>query len=120
YSHSLRRTHERVRGVLPYERVRERAERRPGRLRLAHLAVGAGALFAVVLAIVTGVELMAGRPVSDLVRGDAGAGTSLFGTHGRTATRSTPPAPTVTRTVTPSVVVTPTVTRTAPAATVTT
>jgi hypothetical protein len=81
------------------------------------IAIGSVASFVAVLAVVTGVEVVAGRPLSDLVRGDGGTGTSVFGTRGD---QSTTPAetPTVTRTVTPSVVVTtPTVTQTAPAVT---
>jgi hypothetical protein len=74
-------------------------------------------VFAAVLALVTGVELVAGRPLSDLVRGDAGSGTSVFG-GGQAQGGTTGQVPTITRTVTPSVVVTtPTVTQTAPAVT---
>jgi hypothetical protein len=85
------------------------------------IAIGSIAVFVAVLAVVTGIEAVAGRPLSDLVRGDAGSGTSVFGDQPRTsgggAGTGTGSAPTVTRTVTPSVVVTtPTVTQTAPAA----
>jgi hypothetical protein len=85
------------------------------RVGLASIAV-----FVAVLAAVTGVELVAGRPLSDVVRGDSGRGTSLFGAqqHSARTTQPTTPPQTVTRTVTPAVrVVTPTVTRTAPAVT---
>lgn len=70
-------------------------------------------VFVVVLAVVTGVEVVAGRPISDVVRGDPGQGTTFFGDN--QAKTVTPPAPTMTVTVTPKVVVTtPTVTQTAP------
>lgn len=73
-------------------------------------------VFVVVLAVVTGVELVAGRPLSDVVRGDSGRGTSFFGDE--QVKTVTPPAPTTTVTVTPKVVfTTPTVTQTAPRAT---
>jgi hypothetical protein len=142
YSHSLRRTRDRVRGVTPARRPTEPgpdhvslpgARSVPPRAHAAGenvitsrnawrgVAIGSIAVFAAVLAVVTGVEIIAGRPVSDLVRGDSGTGTSLFGTHREAAGGAvTTPigTPTVTRTVTPSVVVsTPTVTRTAPAIT---
>ena len=60
------------------------------------------------MAVITGVELVAGRPLSDLVRGDQGKGTSLFGNEQvRTRTTTVPPtAPTVYKTVIPKVVVT--------------
>jgi hypothetical protein len=79
------------------------------------LAFGTVAVFTTVLTVVTGIELVAGRPISDLVRGQSGSGTTLFDGN-RTANENTPapPAVTVTRTVVPSVVVTtPTITRTA-------
>lgn len=100
--------------VLPAPRPRrDRSGGNPWR----GLAIGSVAVFAAVLAVVTGVEIVAGRPLSDLVRGEAGSGTSVFGTSS-TGTGGTRPAPTVTRTVTPSVVITtPTVTQTAPAVT---
>jgi hypothetical protein len=84
-----------------------------GRARWRAAAFGAVATFAALLAVVTGLEIVAGRPVSDLVRGDSGSGTTLFGAPRRGT--APVPAPTVTTTVTPSVVVvTPTVTQTAP------
>jgi hypothetical protein len=82
-------------------------------------AFGAIGVFVVIMAVVTGVELVAGRPVSDIARGDSGGGTSVFGAHTVT-TRTVSPAttPTVTVTVTPKVVVTtPTVTKAAPTVT---
>ncbi len=87
------------------------------------IAIGSIAAFVAVLAVVTGVEIVAGRPLSDLVRGDGGTGTSVFGpsvagTAGGGGASTPAELPTVTRTVTPAVVVTtPTVTRTAPAVT---
>jgi hypothetical protein len=142
YSHSLRTTHARVREAVP---VRRRGAAQPSGLhpstppprsdsdadgyqpaggaraagRWHGVAIGSLALFVTVLTVVTGVELVSGRPLSDLVRGDTGSGTSVFGTAAKNAAVQEPvPAPTVTRTVTPSVVVvTPTVTRTAPAVT---
>ncbi|MGI8679884.1 MAG: hypothetical protein ACR2LX_14625 [Jatrophihabitans sp.] len=81
------------------------------------VALVAAGVFAAVLAVVTSVEMLAGRPVTDLVRGDSGSGTTLFGV-GTSKDKLPPPVPTVTTTVTPSVVVTtPTVTQTAPAVT---
>lgn len=84
-------------------------------------AFGAVTVFVAVLAVVTGVEIVAGRPLADVVRGDSGSGTSFFGTapvRTRTVTPAAPPtspATTTTVTVTPKVVVTtPTVTQTAP------
>lgn len=78
------------------------------------IALFAVVIFAFVMAVVTSVELIAGRPLTDLLRGESGSGTSLGG-GGRA------PAPTVTVTVTPTVVTTtPTVTQTAPPTTATT
>jgi hypothetical protein len=143
YSHSLRTTHARVRDAVPSRRrgieprgansaagrpapdhdageskPASRAER-PSRWHA--VAIGSLALFVAILTLVTGVELVTGRPLSDLVRGDTGSGTTVFGTTRNAAAEEPAPAPTVTQTVTPSVVVvTPTVTRTAPAVTRTT
>lgn len=148
YGHSLRRTRDRVREVVP------RFAPAPGRPFLADgrsaaapaapteempvlrahragpaqhgpwraVVLGSIAVFAAVLAVVTGVEIVAGRPLADLVRGDSGTGTSVFGDAGRAASTAPSPTratvPTVTRTVTPVMVITtPTVTRTAPAVT---
>jgi hypothetical protein len=142
YAHSLRRTRERVREVLPAGRrgtpppVVDRSALgaassthptpapptpRPRDARLwRRIALGSTAVFVGVLAVLTSVELIAGRPLSDLVRGDSGHGTSLFGDQPAASTTPAPqPTPaTVTQTVTPAVrVVTPTVTQTAPAVT---
>ncbi|MFN2562572.1 MAG: hypothetical protein ABR571_14925 [Jatrophihabitans sp.] len=150
YGHSLRTTSERVRVDRVFLRERRQpgpaaapAEenviqngppmlpepaRPPTRSRPAahpqtawrRIAIGSIASFVAVLAVVTGVEVVAGRPLSDLVRGNGGTGTSVFGTAGGPAATSPAGTPTITRTVTPSVVVTtPTVTQTAPAVTTT-
>lgn len=110
YSHSLRRTQERVRAVVPVRRLTApyrplprnarpasaqdawaqptyyparatvRPTQRPARRSIgALLAIGSAALFVAVLAVVTGVEAVADRPMSDLVRGENGSGTTLFG-----------------------------------------
>ncbi len=131
YAHSLRSTHARVREVVPARRRTPDASPAQGRSggtaaaarednvavprgRWQRVAFGAVAVFVALLTLVTSVELVTGRPLSDLVRGDTGAGTSVFGD----ATGNSRPVPTVTRTVVPAVqVVTPTVTRTAPAVT---
>lgn len=80
------------------------------------IALTALTIFAFVISVVTAVELIAGRPLTDVLRGDQGSGTSLFGgtTDGGAA------VPTVTVTVTPTVVTTPTITQTAPPTTTTT
>ena len=88
------------------------------------LGIATVAVFVCVLTLLTGVELVSGRPVSDLLRGTSGSGTTVFGASSRdSAARTTPapqPAVTVTRTVLPTIVTTtPTVTQTAPAVTVT-
>ncbi len=137
YAHSLRRTSERVRTVVPTA-VRRHAgaapqptdptdhtkvappekPRKP--LSRRQLAIAVVGLFAAVLALVTTVELAAGRPLSDLLRGKSGHGTTVFGTTHHSGNNHPQPTPTVTETVTPSVVTTtPTVTKTAPASTTT-
>jgi hypothetical protein len=142
YGHSLRRTRERMRVVVPvagrrparsvpsvyagarvprptypphpyrdnpaeYGPVRYSRPRR--RTLVTRLAVGSVAVFAVVLALVTGVEAVAQRPLSDLVTGnDAVSGTTLFGNQHRASSPAQPrassapahPAPTITQTVT--------------------
>jgi hypothetical protein len=123
YGHSLHRTRERVRTVrgLPPMPI---AVQGPPQLppvttppRLRRFALVAVSLFAMVLAVVTGFEAIAGRPLADLLRGDTGSGTTLFGADAA-STRTRQPSPAQTVTVTQSVVVTtPTVTRTAPAVT---
>ena len=125
YAHSLRTTRDRVRataGRPPRPVVATRAdappvlpaERRPSPV-LRRIAFGTVAVFTTVLTVVTGIELVAGRPSGDLVRGQGGSGTTLF--DGNTPPKRTTPTPkpiTVTQTVTADVVVTtPTVTQTA-------
>jgi hypothetical protein len=121
YAHSLRTTHARLRSTSPLSRTLERPKSVRDRGEVAgrgpwqRVAFGAVALFVVLLTAVTGVEIVTGRPISDLLRGDTGSGTTLFG---NASANSPAPVPTVTQTVTPSVVVTtPTVTQTAPAVT---
>lgn len=114
--------------TLPSPIARPRPERRSSRPRAQRhtwrrVAIGAVTVFAAVLAVVTGIEVVGGRPISDLLRGNTGSGTTLFGgDNAAHAGPTTPPsAPTVTQTVIPSVVVTtPTVTRTAAPVTQTT
>jgi hypothetical protein len=130
YSHSIHRTRDRVRTVVPAttrsatvapttppaeaERpVRQKSQ--PRRLAFAVVAV-----FAATLGGLTVIEVVAGSPVSDLLRGKSASGTTVFGST--TTSDGTQPAPsvTVTQTVVPKVVIaTPTVTQTAPAVTVT-
>src|SRR5579875_1195554 len=132
FGHSLRHTRDRVRGAAPARRLTpdrapavartagpvwaEPTFHRSGRVTRAvpvaqsprrplgvRLATGSAALFAALLAVVTGVEAVAHRPLSDILRGQAGSGTSLFGTGTRKSSpppRHRSPAPTVTRTVT--------------------
>jgi len=83
------------------------------------LAAACVGVFAGVLILVTGVELVAGRPLSDLLRGQHGSGTTVLGTVQHQPGVRTTPAPTVT--ITAHVVTsTPTVTITAPTVTQTT
>jgi hypothetical protein len=96
------------------------ARRSPEATRWRRIAMSAVAVFVAVLAVITGIEVIGGRPVSDIVRGDGGSGTSFFGhVQVQTRTKTVPPvAPTITKTVIPKVVVTtPTVTQTAPTVT---
>ena len=73
--------------------------------------------------VLTSVEVVSGRPLSDLLRGKSGSGTTVFGVVQQPASSHTPTPTgpvTVTQTVVPKVVTTtPTVTQTAPAVTVT-
>jgi hypothetical protein len=137
YAHSLHSTRARVRQAVPSRRTagpgREPSTdeppvlptpvRRPRRERREQsawrgIAIGSIAVFVAVLTAITGVEIVAGRPISDLLRGDSGTGTSVFGESRQTTGSTTVTTPTVTKTVIPSVVVTtPTVTETAPAVT---
>lgn len=121
YSHSIRRTGERVRDAVPIAARwtpraplpepaplarRARGHRRGTWQVMVAACVG---VFAGVLVVVTAVELVAGRPLSDVVRGTSGSGTSLLGDQ--TQQTKSAPTPATTVTVTPSVVVvTPTVT----------
>jgi hypothetical protein len=133
YTHSLRTTHARVREVVPMRRPPARPAALPRSAPLERpardaekgevvrrqgwqrAAFGAVALFVALLTVITGVEIVTGRPISDLLRGTTGSGTTLFGDANA---NSPAPVPTVTQTVTPSVeVITPTVTQTAPAVT---
>lgn len=85
--------------------------------------LASAAVFVTLLTLLTGVEVVSGRPLTDLLHGTAGSGTTVFGSSQQATTpiRPTSPAPvTVTQTVVPKVVTTtPTVTQTAPAVTVT-
>jgi cytoskeletal protein RodZ len=124
YSLSLQRTSARVRSAVPgaarYVRpvpspgAGPRRERRRGpRRRWVALAVASVGVFATVLVAVTAVELATGRPLSDLLRGRDGSGTTFIGPVGRTTHHpSGTPTPKPTVSVTPSVVTTPTVTPT--------
>lgn len=135
YTHSLHTTRARVREVVPRRTAPEPAgshppagltrsgsagdDRKPTvpeRGRWQNVVIASLSVFVAILAVVTGVEVVTGRPLSDLVRGESGSGTSFFGDSTRRSAVDEPaPAPTVTQTVTPSVVVvTPTVTQTAP------
>src|SRR4051794_5431944 len=115
YSHSLRRTGEKVRDAVPIasrwtprtplvepaplpRRARSRRHATWHVLAAACLGVFAG-----ILVVVTGVELIAGRPLTDVVHGTSGSGTSLLGDE--TQQTKSVPTPTTTVTVTPSVVV---------------
>lgn len=137
YSHSIQSTRERVRTVVPAAARRSRRPttttrpatptpatptRRATRQRRGVWRVMAGAcvgVFAGVLILVTVVELVAGRPLSDLMRGQRGSGTTVLGTVQHQQGVRTTPAPTVT--ITAHVVTsTPTVTITAPTVTQTT
>jgi hypothetical protein len=145
YSHSLQRTGDRVRSAVPAstrwipertaplslaplpgpaattETTQLARTSQPSRRvhPLARLAAASVLVFAAALGVLTGVELAAGRPVSDLVSGKSASGTTIFGSQLKQSTSNTP-VPAVTVTVTPNVVVTtPTVTQTAPAVTVT-
>ena len=127
YSHSIQRTSQRVRTVVPAATrfvpgvqppaapAPRSSGRRPRRLPWKLLLAASVGLFVGVLGVITVVELIVGRPVSAEVRGDAGSGTSLLGTVEQ---RNPAPAPRPTVTVTPKVVTrTPTITVTAPAQT---
>ena len=138
YGHSIHRTSERVRtavpisgrwlppaerdGLAPTAVLPTPLARRPRSPLPRRLAIASVAMFAAVLALVTTVELVAGRPLSDLLRGRSGQGTTVFGpAHQARSVPQQPSPATVTQTVTPHVVITtPTVTQTAPPVTATT
>ncbi len=115
YSHSLRRVGT-VAGLATRTGATTPAPvaRRRGWKTFATACAG---VFVGVLAVVTAVEVVAGRPLSDVVRGQSGSGTSVLGDVGQ-STGSSSPAPRATVTVTPQVVTrTPTVTVTGTAVT---
>jgi hypothetical protein len=79
------------------------------------MAAACVGVFVGVLTVITAVELVAGRPLTDVLHGTAGSGTSVLGDAGaKRASTTTPSAPAtrqVTVTVIPKVVTqTPTVT----------
>lgn len=139
YSHSIRQTGHKVRTVVPAgvrwspppppgasaagttpagpPAVRRARREREKATSLRVLAAACAGVFAAVLVLVTAVELVAGEPLSDLLRGRSGSGTSLLGGHSEPRTqRTTPPQPAITPTVTVTAKVvtsTPTVTVTA-------
>jgi hypothetical protein len=136
YSHSIHRTRERVLTAVPVTTRRsttdiarsapavpQRRTQRANRPRLRRFGFAVVGVFVAMLTILTSAELVAGRPISDLLQGKSASGTSLSNVLGSTDTKaSTTPTPavTVTQTVVPNVVTsTPTVTQTAPAVTVT-
>jgi hypothetical protein len=106
YSHSIQRTSARVRTVVPAAGrlaprpapatvgTAPRPARRPAWTVMAAACVG---VFAGVLVVITGVELVAGRPLTDVLHNKQGSGTSVLGD-----THPTPQTPTVT--ITPVVV----------------
>ena len=113
YGRSLGRVHDRVQTALPAlnvaapRHVTRRARRPASRLlwrptwqfswrpTWRGAALGVVGMFVVVAGIVTFIEVAAGRPLSDLVHGSAGHGTSIFGnTKG---TSSPTPSPSGTR-----------------------
>ena len=131
YSHSLQRVARMAPPPAAHRPAQVPAEHpaRPSRRSWAMIAAASAGVFVGVLAMVTVVELAAGRPLSDVVRGRSGTGTSVLGDVGASTRTSTPPArtsspaapsPAATVTVTPHVVTrTPTVTVTGAPTTVT-
>ncbi len=122
YSHSIRRTRERVLAVAPGRRIdawhpapprpeprQPAAAGRPTTRWIVpwrRLALGAVALFVLVVGVVTVVEVAAGKPLPDIVQNQSGSGTSFFGdAHGQPAPKPdhTPAvAPSSTAGITPS------------------
>jgi hypothetical protein len=127
--HGLRRTRERV---VPTTRAVAATHDAPPELparvveagevrKLRRFGIASLSMFALILFALTAFELITGRPISDLVRGDSGSGTTLFGADTASTQTVQQPVRTQTVTVTQSVVVTtPTVTKTASAVTETT
>ena len=94
YSHSIQRATR----VVPRAPIApEPRPRRPAWTSFASACVG---VFAGVLLVVTAVEVVAGRPLTDVLRDQPGSGTTVLGDAGRADS----PAPQVTITITPSVV----------------
>ncbi len=108
YSHSIQRTRQRVRSVVPLTTLGLRsmavadaspddttAASPPPRLAIPwqRVAVGAAGLFLIVAGIVTGIEIAAGRPLHSIVHDHSGSGTSLFGGSHKSPTTPTTPAP---------------------------
>jgi hypothetical protein len=113
YSHSIQRTSARVRTVVPAASrfggrpvpvvVDEPTPVVPRRRSWSVLAAACLGVFVGVLVVVTAVEVVAGRPLTDVLRGRPGSGTSVLG--------DSRPQPRPTVTITPAVVTkTPTMT----------
>lgn len=139
YSHSIHRTGQRVLTAPAVRRIAPAAPRalaadpaasavgmpaaRPQRRAgLRRTGLAAVSVFVVLLTLLTTVEVVSGRPLSDLLHGKPASGTTVFGSSQQPVSiQPSQPAPvTVTRTVVPRVVTTtPTVTQTAPPVTVT-
>ena len=110
YSHSIRRTRERVLSAVPvrpaaFRRLSARTAPATGTLATAadpvlarrpftwrKAALAAAGLFLIVAGIVTSIELVAGRPLTKVIHDQSGSGTSLFG--GSTKKSSPTPTPT--------------------------
>jgi hypothetical protein len=114
YSHSIRRTRERVLSAVPirpdaFRRLPARTEavaadpvlaRRPFTWRKAALA--AAGLFLIVAGIVTSIELAAGRPLTKVIHDQSGSGTSLFGGSTKKSSPTPSPSPSAPTTSTPT------------------
>lgn len=115
YGHSLARTSERVRAVVPVPanrwsdgktaptrvvavpapaRAAVRRSARAGRFSVKNVALACVAVFATLSVILTGIELATGKPLADLVRGSSGHGTTFFGDGGSNPGTTPAPAPT--------------------------
>ncbi|HEV7193175.1 MAG TPA: hypothetical protein VGN35_08195 [Jatrophihabitantaceae bacterium] len=146
YSHSIHQTRERVLTVPAVRRITPMPARvtptpvavgvadQPGphqlppttpptRAAWRRAGLAAAGVFAALLTLLTTVEVVSGRPLSDLLHGTSASGTTVFGSSEQAPRTAQSPAVapvTVTRIVVPSVVTTtPTVTQTAPPVTVT-